>query len=369
MKNKKHIDWLTVLPTDSLGGGAEQLLMNVILHLSKNNNNNTVIILTKKKGKGWEPLETKCNVIYFSFNSVFLGYLYAIPYFLSIFLTHKINYTITSQTLINSLIGIYKRIGFLKKTKVIVRESNSIFKLLKGFKLKIYTIAYKLGYSKVDLLICQTDYMKNQLINEIKALEKKVAITVIPNPINLGPIEEKSKQKIDNLPSDPYLVAAGRLVDAKGFDILIDSFSNLLTDFPTLKLLILGQGENEKKLKDQIKSLHLTDKVIMVGFVNNVYPYFKNAKLCVLSSRIEGFPNVLLQMMTQNNKVVSTISAGDIENIDGVYKCKTNDVSDLTKAIKNCLEENTDKQRQVFDDYLNKRTMDEFIKSILSKLD
>src|SRR5690606_21926313 len=86
--------------------------------------------------------------------------------------------------------------------------------------------------------------------------------------------------------------------------------------------------------------------------------------LCVMSSRIEGFPNVLLQMMSQNNKVVSTLSAGGIKEMDGIFTCKTNDVTSLSHTIIECLKSNTDENRYIFDKELKKRTIDTFANEI-----
>ncbi|WP_340077589.1 glycosyltransferase [Leptobacterium sp. I13] len=370
MLKRKHIDWLFVLPTDGLGGGAEQFLFNIAEHLSSKNEKCKIIILTRKKYKGWDKLEKNCQITYLPFSSVILGYLFLVLVLFRLFVTHQLDYTFTSQTLINGLLGCYKRIGLIPNTKVIVRESNSIFKLLKGKKLRLYTTAYKLGYKGVDLIICQTAYMKDQLLSVIPKLEKNAKIVVLHNPVNLGLIAEKSKKPISITlhNNTPFIVAAGRLVPAKGFDILITAFGKLRKDFPELQLIILGEGPERQKLTSQIERMRLHDRITLVGFVENVYPYFKNAALCVLSSRIEGFPNVLLQMMSQNTKVVSTLSAGDIDQIKGIYTCEIENVASLANTIKQCFNDDTTQNRALFDAYLEKRTVPSYIKNMLHNL-
>tara|TARA_R110002049_G_scaffold296797_1_gene485185 strand:+ start:17530 stop:18651 length:1122 start_codon:yes stop_codon:yes gene_type:complete len=364
MSKKKKIDWLIVLPSDSLGGGAEQLLFNISEFVSNQGDKCKIIIASKKKSKGWEILEDKCNIKYMPFSQIHLGYIALIPYLIFNSLNFQVTQTLSSQTLINGLIGFLKRIGFFKKTKVIVRESNSIFHLLNGVKLKMYALAYNIGYSSVNLVICQTDYMKNELLKSVPWMRKRIKMIVINNPINSDLILRKSKLQLPEIENMDFMVAAGRLVPAKGFDILLDSFQSIHNEFPNLKLLILGEGKDKNKLEAIIDKNKLHQHVKLVGFVENVYPYFKKAKLCVMSSRIEGFPNVLLQMMSQNTKVVSTLSAGGIEKLDGVFTCKTEDTEGLAEAIKKCLNSNTEINRKTFDQELGKRSLKNFVNEI-----
>jgi glycosyltransferase involved in cell wall biosynthesis len=309
------------------------------------------------------------EIIYFPFPHKFvkINYILLFPYLIYFLFTHRVFHTFTTQTLINSALGIFKTLGLLNKTKVIVRESNSIFELFEGQKLKRYKMAYSLGYRNVNLIICQTDYMKEGILSKLPWLNKNKVI-VIPNPINLGYINELENQVIDSLADLNYIVAAGRLVPAKGFDLLIQAFSNVFPRHSNLKLIILGEGSMRRELEELIQSLNLQNKIILKGLVNNVFPYFRKAKLCVLSSRIEGFPNVLLQMMSQNENIVATRSAGDIENIPGIKTCPINDVAALTKAISEGLK-NPESNRIIFDKYLNERTMDNFVDNIYSNLD
>jgi hypothetical protein len=91
------------------------------------------------------------------------------------------------------MLELRKKIRILKKTTIVVRESNSIFHLLKESKLKRYSLAYRIGYSIVDLIICQTTFMKSQLINAMPWMKKKLKLVVLPNPINSELIAGKNK--------------------------------------------------------------------------------------------------------------------------------------------------------------------------------
>ncbi|UNY98396.1 glycosyltransferase [Zhouia spongiae] len=365
---KKYLDWLFILPTDSLGGGAEQLQFNLVQHLISTRKTCHVIIITQKKRHTWAKLESDfLNITYIPVKNWYLGYLLLPCYILKLKFRYRIKKIFTSQTLINGLVGFLKKIRFIERnTTIITRESNTIYKLISGKKLKLYDLAYKLGYPHVNLIICQTDYMKKELIKSIsKVLEHKNVIT-IPNPIN---IEENNQRSEEFKPeTDKYIIAAGRLVHVKGFDVLIDAFKMIEQEIPDHKLIILGEGYLRNDLQEQINNYNLQDRIILHGFVNNVYPYFKNASLCVLSSRIEGFPNVLLQMMSQNERIVSTLSAGDIKDIEGIYTCETESKDLLAHNILNCLKDGSDHKRTLFDTYLSKRTVDSFIAEVESQI-
>ena len=363
MRKKNTIDWLFVLPDDLIGGGSQQVLFTIINYLIDKGKVCTVVFTVQKKHHGWESLEDKCTIVYLNHRSVYRGYFGAFKYIRKLAKSHDISYAIGSQALINGLLGMLKRLHVLKHTKVILRESTSVFLRFKGWKLRLYKSAYKIGYKHADLIVCQTALMKTQLLDALPWLKAHKNIMVIPNPVDLNEIRTKSQNDIE-YNADHYIVAAGRIIPEKGFDILIRAFHKLVD--ANLKLVILGIGsDNETNhLKELITELSLNKRVILYGYTDNVYTFFKNAQACVVSSRIEGFPNVLLQMMSQNNNVVSTLCAGEISDINGIYTCETDNVNALTQAIENCLKNNKDNKSLYFEDYIRSRSINVFMDTL-----
>jgi len=350
---------LIVLP-NSLLGGAEQFLQ-MIAELFKNDN---VDILFSKQieTNGWNAQKKYANILTPKSNFLLSRIFFLIGY---IFKNGPYDYVFTSHVYITGFLGVLRKINILKTSFFIGRESTSIFLRFTGVKLLSYKLAYILGYGQVDLLICQTEKMKHQLLTGLPSMQKKTKIRVMHNPINLEKIEKLARDSADvNLPSK-YLVSAGRLIPEKGFDLLIRSLANL--NQKDLHLIILGEGPHKEKLIELSGELNVNRQVIFKGFVDNVYPYFKNAACCVVSSRIEGFPNVLLQMMSQNPNVVSTLCAGGIENIPGIYTAQTNKVKSLEKAIDSCLSSsNNGNKNEIFDSFLQKNDV-KFFKSKMMK--
>ncbi|MDB5014302.1 MAG: group 1 glycosyl transferase [Daejeonella sp.] len=93
----------------------------------------------------------------------------------------------------------------------------------------------------------------------------------------------------------PFILAVGRLHYVKGFDMLIDSYNDLKNN--ELDLIILGDGVEREKLTKQISDLGLNDSIFLVGRKENVQDYYDQCELFVLSSRNEGYPNVLIEAM------------------------------------------------------------------------
>ncbi len=333
-------------------GGAEGVIKQLVNYHSYNDDKVFIYFIDNSKSSFWD--NEKINIISnFNFFNFFRFFNFLIHLFKN---DYERVYSTHSSTSI--IIGILKKIGFFKRSKLIFRESTSIFIRFTGIKLFFYKILYKMFYKNADLSICQTKTMKQQLdqIVNVKSI-------VIHNPF--------SKVKYDksfSIFNGEYIVSAGRLIKEKGFDILIMAFNKLLLKNPQLNLVILGDGPELFNLKKIIKSLELDNKVLLTGFVNNVGDYFFNSRACIISSIIEGFPNVLMQMMSCNEKIVSTECAGGINKIKGVITCKPNDVNDLYIKMKNCLNLKNPRNRILFDKYLNNKNIKTFYNEINKNL-
>lgn len=268
---------------------------------------------------------------------------------------------------LNAFLGFLKRLGYLH-TKLIARECTSVFTRFTGLKKKVYRLIYRLGYPSIDLLVCQTELMKKQLLDHNRFIPDK-KVLVQPNPIDFIKIMAGAEKPLINGDARlEFICSAGRLIPEKGFPILIEAFKSIKSEYPHLKLLLLGEGKERISLTTLIEANGLTGEVILKGQVDNPAPYFKHAKVCVVSSIKEGFPNVLLEMMAVNQSVVSTLCAGGIEEIPGIHKIEVNNVAALSNAIKQTLAATKAADVKVMHHYLAQRKPEIFAHSILNAL-
>lgn len=119
------------------------------------------------------------------------------------------------------------------------------------------------------------------------------------------------------------IIAAGRLVPQKGFDLLIESFKIVHEHFPDWKLKIFGSGREKAMLEELIQEYRLYNHVILMGPTQNMELELQKSSIYALSSRFEGFGMVIVEAMQVGVPVVSfdcPKGPGEIiqHNVDGL---------------------------------------------------
>ena len=199
-----------------------------------------------------------------------------------------------SPDFIVSFMGNLQPILTFEPVIVSIRNNPDFFPLYR--KILLNTI-YKLPNVK-KIVTCSSEIEKKLNINYSLKNTK-----TIYNPLNLDYI---AKELLAPKPFEfDYILAIGRLNRQKGFDILIKSFAktNLRK---RVKLVILGEGEERKNLEKLIVKYDLESQVLLFGRVDNPFIYMKYAKFFILSSRYEGFGNVLLEALACRTPVIAT---------------------------------------------------------------
>lgn len=198
----------------------------------------------------------------------------------------------------------------------------------------------KISYSRYDCIIAQSNDMKNDIINNWGG--KSDNIVVINNPIDIKMIQSRVGDCPKELKEKKIFtfVSAGRLAHQKGYDIVIKRMAEMKPNL-RFKLLILGSGELEGVLKKQIEENHLGNHVELLGYRKNVIDYLYYSDALLLSSRYEGFPNIVLEAQAIGRPVLSNTCLGGINEIviDGEngLTCNFEDTQGFKKEIEQFL--------------------------------
>lgn len=135
-------------------------------------------------------------------------------------------------------------------------------------------------------LVMQTDFARSLLPKPLRS-----RAVVIPNPVALS-------GKPVRAPGDgARFVAVGRLDKQKGFDLLLEAFPDVAKRVPSATLSIFGEGPERSSLEQQVRKLEIADRVRMPGITTSPGEWLAAGDVFVLSSRFEGFPNVLLEAL------------------------------------------------------------------------
>lgn len=217
---------------------------------------------------------------------------------------------------------------FRFKTKFILRISGLPQMTILRFLL------WKLALKKIHLITCPTDTTKNYIDN--LNLTNKHKVITLPDPILK--ISDFINIKINNTNIENYFVAAGRLTKQKNFLFLIKTFQKLYEKkIINEKLIILGEGELYNKLKNYIDINNLEKKIFLLGYKENSYRYFYNAKAFILSSLWEDPGFVLIEAaFCRSTLISSNCPNGPFEffkNKNNGFVFQSNDQKSLINSI------------------------------------
>lgn len=203
-----------------------------------------------------------------------------------------------ANALMRTLCGFKGRIVLSERTHqtTMLNGNSTFYRVISSFLVKF-------AYKRADLIIANAHAIRSDLIANFSV---KTPITVIQNPVDIDNIRKQMLDPID-LQKEPgifYFVAVGGYRKEKNYNLLLESLA-LLKTYP-IKLILVGGGELQEEIDQKIKQLGLEENVIQTGIASNPYKYIYAADAMVISSYVEGFPNVLLEGLACGKPVVST---------------------------------------------------------------
>lgn len=324
----KKIKKVVLVITSLSSGGAERVISNLANHLAKKGYQIAIVTYYSEK-LDWYPLAGSIKRIVIGHSPSKNKLEFIINFCRKIVVLRKTIVGINPDVIISFLTEvnvttILSTIGLRKKTIISERIDPTMHRDV----LLFWKFLRRLTYPLATKLIVQT-----KSIAKYYRKWRNLDIAVIPNSAPLlvkSGIEESNFQK-------PFILAIGRLVSQKGFDLLIKSFAQIAQKYPNWNLVIIGEGEKRQELERLVSRLGLNNRIILPGRVKNTQEVLRHGDIFVLSSRYEGFPNVLLEAMACGLPVISfNCPSGPAEiirhNYDGILVSPEN-IEQLSLAM------------------------------------
>jgi len=205
----------------------------------------------------------------------------------------------------------HARVVFNQQTPVSSFLDDRDYAWARFWHRQVFTAASRVAYGRADLVIATSTGVADDVHEYLAVSASRVRI--VPNPVDLPRIAAAAAEAMDDADRDawvrPAIVAAGRLAEAKNIPLLVDAVALLPPDLDA-HLFVLGEGDHAASIHAAIARHGLGDRVRLCGFRRNPWRYFANADLFALTSRYEGFGNVLVEAMACGVPVVATGSPG-----------------------------------------------------------
>jgi len=195
------------------------------------------------------------------------------------------------------------------KIRTIVCERNRASETAGGY---VWETLRRKTYLWADRVIVQTEWSREWFYKNTRVTQ----ISVIPNYVHWPMKDSLPEVDLSYLSNAQVILSVGRDSPQKGFERLLNIFSLVLKNNPSVKLVIVGPEPNSK-LKKIAEEMGIAESVILPGRVGNMSEAYSLSTVFALSSYYEGFPNVLLEAMSFGIPAVSfDIETGPSEIID-----------------------------------------------------
>ncbi|MDP5238380.1 glycosyltransferase [Uliginosibacterium sp. 31-16] len=302
------------------GGGAERVMLTLLQHFDRARIRPVLAVVDMRNAAYRDAVPADVELIDLGCTRV----LAALPKIIRLLWARRPDLLFSTLGHLNLALSLVRSL-FPCGVRHVARETMVVSEYLREFRRpRLWALLYRHAYRRVDRLVCQSFDMRDDLVGRFGFPPDKTR--VIRNPLALAVIRARCAEPLPaefaaRVAGRLRLVAAGRLVAQKGFDLLVAA----LAQCPALdvQLDILGEGPERAALQTQIDAAGQGERICLRGFQANPYAWFAAADGFVLSSRYEGFSNVVLEALASGTPVVALPCPGGVrEALTGVPGCE-----------------------------------------------
>lgn len=320
---QRKISVIFILP-DLEMGGAERIVTTIANHLPREEFVPKILLL-RKEGAYLDILKKDVEIIHIQTERI----RHSLRPIVKEICRRKPDIVFSGFGEVNAYLSVLIKV--FPKIKFVARETNIVSQHVQRKEIRFF---YKF-YNTYHKIIAQSEDMRTDLLQQFKIRPEK--LVKINNPVDFDFIDARlfaACRPPEFLPHYKNVVAIGNLTHRKGFDLLLKVFVHLKDK--NILLHILGDGKDAQMLHEMKEMLDL-QHVIFHGKQENPYQFLKFADLFVLSSRYEGFPNVLLEAGACGTfSLTNTCLGGISEIIQSGINGEMADIED-SKAFANFL--------------------------------
>lgn len=310
---------------DSWGGG-EKWHLDMVSHLKSMESN--VILISSPDS----PLSKKCEALgikSYSMRISNLSFLNPVRIWRlrRIFKREKVGSMITNLSRDMKVAGIAGKLAGVQE--IIYRRGSAI-------PIRNNTMNRLMFRRVITRIIANSLEVKRTILERNSNLVPDSKISIIYNGVQLDRYNPDITKIYKPSEGEIVLGCAGRLSKEKGHDSLIELLKILGESKFTFKMLIAGEGKLLSNLKRKAVNLGVEDRVEFLGFVENMPAFFNSIDIFLLTSKYEGFSNVIPEAMASRKPVISfdIKSSGEIIQ-DGItgYITEQNNVREMADRI------------------------------------
>lgn len=199
----------------------------------------------------------------------------------------------------------------------------------------LHTIRFYVGQyviKKADSIRVVSKRISDFLILKYKIKPEKIIVVPVYTEIK----NYKTKQ-VDENKKDFVFLNLGRFVKQKNLPLLLNSFSRVNIKHPQTKLILIGRGPEEKKLKNICAQLNIEKAVEFIDWLDNVNDYYKKADAYVLPSNYEGWGRVVIESANAGLPIIMTDVGCANEAVIKEESALISPINDLEKFTDNML--------------------------------